>query len=169
MVVAAYGRNGEASAEVLWSVGDPRTVVVGLAVGRTGEASAFGRRLWKGESSCLLVCVWGDEPAGWPARFENHASVLTLGALHFEGAATKVDREYADSDVPNFCFFPGPSAWVGRRIRARHCLILSLTLAIRSVVSATCESLKKQLARHFPFRCQRQHMFGTGPERTWSR
>ena len=60
VVVAAYGRNGEASAELLWSVGDPRTVVVGLAVGRADVASAFGRRLWKGESSCLLVCVWGD-------------------------------------------------------------------------------------------------------------
>ncbi len=105
MVVAAYGQNGEASAELLWSVGDPRTIVVGLTVGRTGEASAFGRRLWKGESSCLLVCVGGDEQAGWPARFENHASVSTLGALHFEGAATKVDRAYADSDVPNFVSF----------------------------------------------------------------
>jgi hypothetical protein len=169
VVVVAYGRNGEASAELLWSVGDPRTVVVGLAVGRAGVSSAFGRRLWNGESSCRLVCVWGDERAGRPARFSNQASVAAQGALHFEGAATKVDREYADSDVSNFCFFPGPSAWVGRRIRARHCLIHSRTLAICSVVSATCESLKKQLARHFPFRCQRQHMFGTGPERTWSR
>jgi hypothetical protein len=169
VVVAAYGRNGEVSAELLWSIGDPRTVVVGLAVGRAGVALAFGRRLWKGELSCLLVCVWGDELAGWLARFENQASVSALGALHFEGAATKVDREYADSVVPNFCVFPGPSAWGGRRIRARHCLIHFRMLAICSVVSATCESLKKQLARHFPFRCQRQHMFGTGPERTWSR
>jgi hypothetical protein len=168
VVVVAYGRKGEASAELLWSVGDPRTVVVGLAVGCAGVSSASSRRLWKGESSCLLGCVWGDVRTR-RARFSKQASASALGALHFEGAATKVDREYADSDVPNFCFFPGPSALVGRRIRARHCFIHSRTLAICSVVSATCESFKKQLARHFPFRCQRQHMFGTGPERTWSR
>ena len=149
-------------------MGDHRTRV-GFACGRTDESSARDRRLWKGGSSCRLVCVRGDGRAAWPVRFEDPAGVSILGTFHLEGAATKEDREYADSDVPNFCFFPVRSFCVGRRMRARHCLIHSVTPATCSVVSATCESRKKQFERHFPFRCQRQHMFGIGPVRTWSR
>jgi hypothetical protein len=129
-----------------------------VAFGRTGEASAVVWRLWNGESTCLLVRLWRGEPIDWLVRFANHASDSALGALHLEGAATKVDREYADSDVPNFCFLQGPSLCVGRRMRDWHCLIHSLTLATWSVVSAACDSLKKQLERQFPLRCQRQHM-----------
>ena len=75
-------------------------------------------RLWNGESTCLLVRLWRGEPIDWLVRFANHASDSALGALHLEGAAKKVGREYTDSDVPKFCFFPGPSLCVGRQMRA---------------------------------------------------
>ena len=82
--------------------------------------------------------------------------------------ATKVNRVYAESELPNFCFLVLRASVEERGILARHFSIQALTASIWVASSCMWEAALKQLFTHFPFRCHRQHMLGIGAEPAWS-
>ncbi|KAI2489532.1 hypothetical protein MHU86_25063 [Fragilaria crotonensis] len=162
----------------------PRRTVVG---GRAGEAVSRPRAMshaWRSLPSGVVVqpgLLWTDPL--WVHRSAGASRGKAVRPLSFvdceirdglprdQRTTGKAERRKSCSVSrcrgPNFVFLlGGVESDEGRRMRALHCSIHALTLAVCSVVRATCEALRKQLRTHLPFKCQRQHMFGSGPLRT---